>query len=299
MNERIAKVVLLFYVVLIGAFLWGLVSSNIFLIFAPIVIFLIVYIVTKVINNRTKSERDGISETFSNETQTEVNNDVSNAESEQKEDVIIDDNYDIDIAESEPDTLKSMRALDIKIGEHVLRYEYREKLCIIRDSSISVEQFKNKIDADVSFMLEPDNEYDKFAVEVYIDNIKAGYVYRGQTQDMINSWIKKGWTVSAFVCSIVDDALYFRIGFYCPEEAFKSKVYSLTRVNIDNLMSKPDDELAIEYDYDVERYVVYDIDEIGRLPKSANDLLNDKICYATLKEVDEIEKPVIKVTIYY
>ena len=93
-----------------------------------------------------------------------------------------------------------------------LAYSYNHKLCIVKGESAPG---KDKVGSELSFIPEPDNEFDKLAVKVCIGSERIGYVYRSDHQDMIHDYINRGWLVKGKLVSSGNDARY-AIGFYKP-----------------------------------------------------------------------------------
>jgi hypothetical protein len=69
---------------------------------------------------------------------------------------------------------------------------------------------------DISLILEPENTYDKRAIAVYSKNIKLGYIYKGNMQDMIHDFILRGDPIISCVSSIDDGnkIIYILLAFY-------------------------------------------------------------------------------------
>ena len=196
---------------------------------------------------------------------------------------------------------------------YYLAYKYEEAMYIIDNSICNIS---GNGGSTIDFISEPDNEHDKNAIAIYLDKIKIGYVYKGRRQDMINDWIKKNYPIAGHINKIWVDRneATYKIGFYKPLDVLESKSFPLikTKKKVDELTTRQDnlyycnvgDEVAIEYDYDVDNYIVYfDIDEIGELGKSAYNFIDgyepDDIV-AIIDEIDEddIDNIKVKVRIY-
>ena len=198
-------------------------------------------------------------------------------------------------------------------------YEYEQKICFIKDDNIE-EKFGYVIGnggKQLLFEFEPDNEYDSMAVAIYLDDKKLGYVYSGQTQEMIHDFYRKNWEICAHInkYSKKDMTASYKIGFYKPIYCFENKQFTLTKTSkkIDEYTSRTDnlstcdegDSLLIEKEFLGESYIVTigGYDEIGELPKSAVNFIEeycpDKI-YGIFNgcEEDENGKIKAKVTVY-
>ena len=93
-----------------------------------------------------------------------------------------------------------------------LAYSYNHKLCIVKGEAAPG---KDKIGAELSFVQEPDNEFDKEAVKVCIGSERIGYVFRSDHQEMMNDYLGRGWLVRGYLVTSGNDARYV-VGFYKP-----------------------------------------------------------------------------------
>ena len=199
-------------------------------------------------------------------------------------------------------------------------YEYEEKICFIKEDSIE-EKFGYVIGnggKQLLFEFEPDNKYDSMAVAIYLDDKKLGYVYGGQTQEMIHDFYHKGWEICAHLnkYSTKDMTASYKIGFYKPIDRLISKQFSLVKTTkkisefenrADNLhWCKEGDFAIIELDSVVDRNYVVLADgyrEVGELPQSAVSFIEE---YSPNKiygifnscEEDENGKLKAKITVY-
>lgn len=214
-----------------------------------------------------------------------------------------------------PDGTKNYDLFHDFLDGQFLCYEYEENVCIIDDAFDAIVGNGGK---QITFEFEPENEYDSKAIALYVEGKKIGYVYQGQTQDMIHSYHKQNRQICAYLnkYSIDDKTATYKIGFYKPMDYFESKQFSLVKTTkkIDEYSNRADnlalcnegDVLTIECDGIVdETYVVYTdtYDEIGELPKSANtfiDEYNPKKIMGIFDscEEDENGKLKAKITIY-
>jgi len=195
----------------------------------------------------------------------------------------------------------------------------KQKICFIKDDNIE-EKFSYVIGnggKKVQFQFEPDNPYDSMAVAIYLEDKKLGYVYNGQTQEMIHSYHKQGRLICGYLnkYSVEERTATYKIGFYKPLDYFENKQFTLTKTTkrIDEYTTRAEnledcaegDFLLIEKEFLGENYIVFNDsnDEIGELPKSAVNFIEeycpDKICgiFNSLEE-DENGKTKAKITIY-
>lgn len=303
MNENIAKIVLLFYIIVIGVFVWGLFSSNVYLVIAPIVIFLIIFIVSKIIrekgnNDSSDKEKVIIEPIVVNE---EKNNEPLTQETF---DIVDDANKIIDNKNiTEPDKT-SHRNLSTTYDNFYLKYNYKQRICFINGSGIDASVCENHINDTIVFKQEPENEFDKSAIAIYLDDKRIGYVYRGQTQDMINNWIKKGRYFEGFICeyNATENKAWYKIGFYSLLDDFDTLTCKVSRFNSDCLVNIGD-VIDFEFDFDKEKYILYDDfgEKLGTLPAATERKLEDvKINRIIVENFDNSgEKPVCIIKIYY
>lgn len=193
-----------------------------------------------------------------------------------------------------PDT-KTTKPIEIKDGEkdydymplfegqNVLRYQYENNLYIPED--VDVNLLRGNGGHFVTFQAEPDNPFDNKAIAVILNKNKIGYVYRGQTQDMIHDWIRRGEPMNAFLnkFSVEDRKATYKIGFYKPLSNYEEKIFSLIKISkkavdeysnsrLEGLNETEIGEvLTVQWDSDTEGYCLVNesFDEIGALPKKA------------------------------
>lgn len=70
---------------------------------------------------------------------------------------------------------------------------------------------KLKLGEKIEFIQEPDNIHDSKAVKIMQDGIKIGYLYRGETQDEVNSFISFGNTVTGYLTGITPEDQYSKL----------------------------------------------------------------------------------------
>lgn len=168
----------------------------------------------------------------------------------------------------------------------VLKYTYERDICLF---GYSIDKLLDKCGQQIEFEQEPENEYDNSAVAIYLDGERIGYVYKSQTQDMINDWINRSEPVVGYINRVLvnEGKATFKVGFYKHESAFDCATYSLVKTGkkdfydiprSDNLLSCSDgDNVSIEYDCDAGGYVVSSLtgNEIGELPQKACETLDE------------------------
>lgn len=219
-----------------------------------------------------------------------------------------------------PDGEKDYNLLPNYANGMFLCYEYEQKICFIKEDNIE-EKFGYVIGnggKQLLFEFEPDNPYDIMAVAIYLDGNKLGYVYSGQTQEMIHDFHNKGWEVCAHLnkYSKEDMTASYKIGFYKPIDRFISKQFTLTKTTkktylgesrADNLYwCKEGDFAIVELDDIVDRNYVVLADgykEVGELPQSASRFIDDynpKKIYGIFNSCEEDENGKIKakITVY-
>jgi hypothetical protein len=155
------------------------------------------------------------------------------------------------------------------------------------------------------------------AIAIYLEDKKLGYVYNGQTHEMIHDFYNKGWQVSAHLnkYSIKEKNASFKIGFYKPLDRLISEQFTLVKTSkkIDEYTSRDEnlsycdegDLLHIEKEFLGENYIVSTdgYDEIGELPQSATSFIeeyNPQRIYGIFNNLEEDENGKIKakITVY-
>lgn len=188
--------------------------------------------------------------------------------------------------EQKEKNLECTRDYDLlpKISENFyLKYCYERDVCLIEASAADISGFGGK---QISFVQEPNNPHDPKAVAIILNDKKIGYIYRGQTQDMLNDWIKKGYPVCGHINKIncFDNKVTYKVGFYYPIDKCENKVFSLVRISKrkdENGNSRADNLSLCSIGDCVEiedgNIVVADIGEIGELGTSAENFFEDVI----------------------
>lgn len=175
---------------------------------------------------------------------------------------------------------------DDVVDWNILKYKYEDNISLLPDMAKTVSGHGGEV---ITFLQEPENEYDQKAVAIYLDEIKIGYVYRGRIQDMINDWISKEEKFIGYINKIwVDEnKVSYKIGFYRPYQTFENKTFSLikTKKKVDEEFRRedfifdinPGDGVTIDYDDELDSYVVHNkcYEEIGELGESAFEFIED------------------------
>ena len=171
-----------------------------------------------------------------------------------------------------------------------------------------------KLGGEITFKQEPENEHDNQAVAVFQDNRRLGYIYRGQTQEMANRWLKNGTSLLGYISSvdISHNKIKYKIGFYKPLAEMQKETFKLTglrqkdsigELREDNIrIFSVGDSVTAEYDVAEEKYIVWCGGcEIGTLPKNAEEFAEDKkkiIGVLTKIDFDDEDKCSAEVELY-
>lgn len=221
--------------------------------------------------------------------------------------------------EETPDGEKDYNLLPNYVNGMFCCYEYEQKICFIKEDNIE-EKFSYVIGnggKQLLFEFEPNNQYNSMAIAIYLDDKKLGYVYNGQTQEMIHDFHRKGWEICAHInkYSTEDMTASYKIGFYKPVDCFENKQFTLTKTSkkIDEYTNRADnlsycdegDLLLIEKEFLEDNYIVTtdSYDEIGELPQSAVNFIeeyNPKKIYGIFNSYEEDENGKLKanITVY-
>lgn len=197
-------------------------------------------------------------------------------------------------------------------GGFYLRWQYKE--------NIHYAQNLDKIklgDSDMELVPEPDNQYDKNAVALYKGEYKLGYFYKGQTQEMILSYIDRNdYRIETVVCLLDDEnnKLAVQIAFYRNLDAVQLETLTVPLVKItkksEDWGSSRYDNVSMVYvdDYveitenDDGGYTVCDEygNELGELNANTAEKVEeffDDIIYAKIADIKETENDTFKVSI--
>lgn len=150
---------------------------------------------------------------------------------------------------------------------------------------------------EVIFVQDPSNVYDPHAVLIKHPSCNLGYLYKNKLYNMANEYLNAGLPVYGHIDSMDDEEnkLTVFMAFYgAVSVPQKTKPYKLTGTKgkaaqeaIDSLSEG--DEVFVEYDYEKEKYIVHDYmgENIGSLPKSAEEHAEDKSCFVDSIEEDD------------
>lgn len=195
--------------------------------------------------------------------------------------------------------------------DYGLKYQYEKELCLINTTAAELNA---KLGGEIAFKQEPENEHDNQAVAVFQDNRRLGYIYRGQTQEMANRWLKNGTPLLGFI-SFVDteqNKIKYKIGFYKPLAEMQKQAFKLTglrqkdgvgELREDNIrIFSVGDDVTAEYDAAEGKYIVWCGGcEIGTLPKKAEEFADEKrkiIGVLTKVDFDDEDKCSAEVELY-
>ena len=138
----------------------------------------------------------------------------------------------------------------------------------------------------ISFVSEPENDYDHDAIALYYNSEKIGYVFKGKLRDMLRSFSASDQRYVVIMSRLWEDRPIFDIFFYRDAHdllqsylARESKTFVLTRNRSEELQENlaccdVGDEVTVEYDNSEDRYyAVRGSFEIGYFPKTANTFI--------------------------
>ncbi len=214
-----------------------------------------------------------------------------------------------------PDGEKDYNLFDEIKDDCILCYEYEENLSLEEGA---IEHLGGKGGTFITFEQEPDNPVDDKAVAIYLGDKRIGYMYKGSKQKMANQFINKGFPVIGYInkYSISENHATYKIGFYRPKDELESKSFSVVKIRKtadDGFMSRAEslllcnegDIVTVEQDSIEDTCILYNYagDEIGELPKSANDFLDENhygrlVCVLDECNEDSNGNVKAKVTIY-
>lgn len=206
--------------------------------------------------------------------------------------------------QSKPESEKNYELFDDYDADNntYLAYSYEEGLAFADTSVLTGNGGKV-----ITFKQEPENEYDKNAVAVYLNDIKVGYLYRGKTQDMVNDWIRRNNPFWGYVNKIdtVNNKATIKIGFYKSLDELSMKKYRLTRITkkaddfgnsrCDNVAGCSDGDI-VEYttSFDSDNYVITDEcgEELGEVGAKAVEFIDeheDSIKFMRINNIEDTD----------
>ena len=170
-------------------------------------------------------------------------------------------------------------------------------------------------DSDIDLVPEPDNQSDPNAIALYKGEYRLGYFYKGQTQEMVLSYLNhENWEIATAVCllDLDNNKLAVKIGFYRKLDSMKLETLttSLTKITkkvdilgssrYENVSWCNVDDLVELSENDDGGYTVLDEigNELGELGVNISEKLEDfKIMYAKIANIEETENGSYKVKI--
>lgn len=199
-------------------------------------------------------------------------------------------------------------------NDFVLRWHYKK--------DIALAQNLDKVelnDSDIDLVPEPDNQYDPNAVALYKGEFKLGYLYKGQTQEMVLSYFNRDDYLIKTVISLLDrenNKLAVRIAFYRKLDAFQLDTLTvpLTRITkrAEDWGTSRYDNVALAYvddcveitENDDGRYTVCDEygNELGELSSSEKmEEVFGGIIYAKIADIQLTDNDAykVKISIFY
>lgn len=169
-----------------------------------------------------------------------------------------------------------------KDGQSIAYHYEQVKIYNIDNYPVTADMLQ----ADVSFVQEPQNTYDSHAIKVVLGGKRIGYLYRGVIQDMANDFINAGLPYVACISGLNPDTneIYLFIAFYrnkVRKTPISQKTFKLTGTGSEEhqtliMMSTEGEEVDCSEDIDSDKYVALcGGAEIGFFPKSAQKYIDD------------------------
>lgn len=179
---------------------------------------------------------------------------------------------------------------------HYLAYSYERDFCIIDDNNRDniLKKLSGNGGKEIEFKQEPENVHDENAVAIYFNDEKIGYVYKGQTQDMVNDWLRKDKKpLLGYINRIIleEARATYKVGFYKPLDNCESKSFTITKSaskeRQENLnYCSEGDSISV----DADGIICDDIgNELGEVPQSFKTYIEDKSYTQIVGFIDEIE----------
>lgn len=151
------------------------------------------------------------------------------------------------------------------------------------------------IDADVEFNEEPENEYDKNAIQIRCCSTPIGYVPKNKLQSMIHDYLDNNDTkIVGFISKVDEDEkkIQVAIGFYRSMSDYELKKLPYVDASLIKTTKKDDlgtsrqenldsvnegDIIELDYQFDTETYLVTDDvgNELGEINASKSQNLQD------------------------
>ena len=188
----------------------------------------------------------------------------------------------------------SKNQFDFIDDNYYLKYSYYD-VHVQGSKYIDFDISKIQIDKPITFIPEPENEYDNNAIRINYGEQTIGYVPKNKLQEMLHNYLNQTTSkVEGFIHDVDEEKkeIKIAIGFYreLTEEEMKSIPHmdvSLTKTSKkdDFGMSRQDhlegcDEgevVDLDYQYDTDTYLVTDSmgNELGEISSSKSEKLNE------------------------
>lgn len=187
-------------------------------------------------------------------------------------------------------------SLPMNMNGTPIAYRYQENNIATPDKYVK-NFFSIRPGDPIVFKLEPDNQYDDNAIQLWSNNQMLGYVFRGKLQDMLHDFIKRCDPIYAMVFSVnpQNQKITYSVAFYRqPTPKFRGKPLATGRLTAsageeaqENIvLCDVGDELNVDYDYEKERYEVSsDMGYVGCLPKKLQEYAD--VATFAVEEVEE------------
>ena len=174
------------------------------------------------------------------------------------------------------DGSKSVEMLPAFQGDLIKVYQYTEQLCVIRDEPSLLSYIQSKVNEglrQIEFEFEPENSFDDRAIIIKLDGKKIGYVYRGQTQDMINDFYYSKYEIAGHINTFAEEKITYKIAFYKPKT--KCRIHTVSFKNKKFSENTYEGEmLTVEYDGFDDCFKINALGEEYILPKKAEEYAN-------------------------
>lgn len=174
------------------------------------------------------------------------------------------------------DGSKSVDMLPSHQNDMIKVYQYTEKLCVIsgeKDPLPYIQDKANKGIRQIEFEFEPDNQFDSLAVAIKLDGVKIGYVFRGQTQDMIHDFYHGGHEIAGHINTFAPGDITYKIAFYKPKAKCRiNEVSCKSKRFVENTYAG--EMLDVEYEKFEDHFITHIDGEEFVLPKKVAEYAN-------------------------
>ena len=201
-----------------------------------------------------------------------------------------------------PESEKNYDLFFIYDDDNYLAYQYEENLAFP-----AIDMLTGNGGKVIKFVQEPNNQYDNTAIAVFLEEQKVGYLYRGQTKDMVNDWIKHNSFFWGYINKIdaTNNKATIKIGFYKNIDSLSSKKFKLIKISkkadefsssrCENVSCCSNcDSVNLEPSYETENYLVCDDygNELGELGSKAVEWIDeneDNIKFSRINNIEETD----------